>query len=465
LFFFGIFYILLWYDNIWGKKIEDYLRSFASLFVCHKTDNLVKCGQFLSGLLHECKSNIERMVERIPNSNYDQLQHFISNSPWDAFAVMDRVAEKVGRTLSGDTNGTGGGRPCGLILDESGWEKSGRKSVGVVRQYIGQVGKVANGQVGVFAALSDGIQVGLLQGRLYLPSEWVRDSERCDEAGIPSDDRVYRTKPELAILILKTLPSGISYDWVGGDCIYGNSLALRQYLYGKKQAFVMDVGEELGVYLQLPQLSVPPKKEGRGRAPTAYAADIRPVSLKDLVGQIPEGQWQAITHRHGTKGPMTRKAVIMDVHVWKPERGTEVESLQLIISAETDGSEIKYGLCHCADGKMPLETALFRQMQRYWVERAFQNAKEQLGLHQYQVRSWKSWHHHIALTLMALHFILEVQQECKADMPLLSVPDIKLVFAKKLGNKLNSDGGLIHALSVRHKQRKDDIERHSRVPK
>ena len=424
-----------------------------------------KCGQFLSGLLHECKSNIERMVERIPDSNYDQLQHFISNSPWDSFAVMDAVAEKVSTTLSLKTNAPISIGCTGLVLDESGWEKSGKKSVGVTRQYIGQVGKVANGQVAVFAALTNNDQVGLLQGRLYLPNDWVKDTDRCTKAGIPKDDQVYRTKPELAIDILKTLPASITYDWVGGDCIYGNSLALRQYLYDKKQVFVMDVGEELGVYLQRPQLAIPPKKEGRGRTPTAYASDTKPVLLKDLIPQISEQQWQTITHRHGTKGPLIRKAAIMDVYIWKSERGTEIESLQLIISTEIDGSEIKYSLCYNVEGKMSLEGALFRQMQRYWVERAFQNVKEQLGLHQYQVRSWKAWYHHVALTLMALHFILEVQKEHKEEMPLLSVPDIKLVFAKKLSNNLNSDEGLIHALNVRHKQRYDDIQKYSKVPK
>jgi SRSO17 transposase len=203
------------------------------------------------------------MVERVPDSNYDQLQHFISNSPWDSFAVMDTVAEKVAKTLCLNADGTPYTGSIGLLLDESGWEKSGKKSVGVTRQYIGQVGKVANGQVAVFAALSNNDQVGLLQGRLYLPNDWVKDTERCTQAGIPKDDQVYRTKPELAIEILKSLPASITYDWVGGDCIYGNSLVLRQYLYDKKQAFVMDVGEELGVYLQRPQLAIPPKKEGR----------------------------------------------------------------------------------------------------------------------------------------------------------------------------------------------------------
>ena len=103
---------------------------------------------------------------------------------------------------------------------------------------------------------------------------------------------------------------------------------------------------------------------------------------------------------------------------------------------------------------MTLQVALYHQMQRYFIERAFQNVEEQLGLHQYQVRSWKAWHHHIALTLMALNFVLEIQNDNKSEMPLLSVPDIKLVFAKKLLNKLNSDEGISLALSIRHKKEK-----------
>jgi SRSO17 transposase len=441
------------------------LKGYKKEFVCHRTNNLHKCCQFITGLLHECKSNIERMVERIPNSNYDQLHHFISNSPWDSFAVMNIVAQKVAATLSlASSNGVSDG--TGLILDESGWEKSGKKSVGVSRQYIGQVGKVANGQVGVFAALSRGNQVGILQGRLYLHSEWTNDKVRCDAAGIPTDDQIYRTKPELAVEIIKTLPADILYDWVGGDCIYGNSLALRQHLYDIKQPFVMDVGEDLGIYLELPKPYIPPKKAaGRGRTPTSYVCDNTPIALKNLIKEIASDKWQIITHRKGTKGDLVRKATILDVHIWKSEREEYIESVQLIISTELDGTEVKYSLCYNQEGSMPVEIALARQMQRYWVERAFQNVKEQLGLHQYQVRSWNAWHHHIALTLMALHFILEIQQDNKQDMPLLSIPDIKLVFAKKLLNNLNSDEGLLQALSLRHKKRKDDIDNCSRVPK
>ena len=446
------------------SKINQYLKGFCELFRCHRTDNIAKCEQYVSGLLHECKSNIERMVERVPGSDYEQLQHFISDSPWDGRAVMDAVAEKVQETLAlavADETSP----PNGLLLDESGWEKAGKKSVGVAYQYIGQVGKVANGQVGVFAALCNGEQVGLVQGRLYLPQAWVDDPARCTKAGIPEAEQIYRSKPQLAVEIIKTLPAKVTYAWVGGDSIYGNSPVLRQYLYAQKKAFVLDVGEELGVYLEQPQPYIPAKKKGHGRAPTAYVCDAKVLSLKVRMQQIPVEQWQTITHRHGTKGALTRKATILDVYLWKPEDLTLFESVQLLISTEVDGSEIKYSLCYSPDGKLSLDTALFRQMQRYWCERAYQNVKEQLGLHQYQVRSWRAWHHHMALTLMALHFVLQIQKDCQDEMPLLSVPDIKLVFAKKLLNKLNSDDGLIQALQLRHKKRKADIDRHSKVPK
>ncbi|MGB1206741.1 MAG: hypothetical protein ACPG5B_13905 [Chitinophagales bacterium] len=104
-------------------------------------------------------------------------------------------------------------------------------------------------------------------------------------------------------------------------------------------------------------------------------------------------------------------------------------------------------------------------MQRYWIERAFQDVKQQLGMHQYQVRSWKAWNHHIALSLMALHFLLEIKIENKEQMPLISIPDIKLIFAVKLSNKLYAQNGLLQAINNRHKRRKRDLDRYSKVPK
>ncbi|MBK6932748.1 MAG: transposase [Saprospirales bacterium] len=119
-----------------------------------------------------------------------------------------------------------------MILDESGWERSGKKSVGVARQYIGNVGKVSNGQVGVFTALCKADKVGLVGGRLYLPKEWTNDPQRCNEAKIPGHEQHYRTKPELAIELIKDLVGNVSYDWVGG-CTIRQFSTLRAFCSNK----------------------------------------------------------------------------------------------------------------------------------------------------------------------------------------------------------------------------------------
>ena len=131
----------------------------------------------------------------------------------------------------------------GLLLDECGWKKVGHKSVSVARQYIGQVGKVSNGQVGVFAVLCRGIQAGLVGGHLYPPTAWSTDAARCAQARIPAAVQTYRSKPTLAAELVKhLLGSGlVGTDQVGGDAAYGNSPALRQTMEDHQQAYVLDV--------------------------------------------------------------------------------------------------------------------------------------------------------------------------------------------------------------------------------
>jgi SRSO17 transposase len=391
------------------------------------------------------------MVERIPESNYQQLQHFISESEWDAKAVMKDVAENTNLSLEALTG------EKGLILDESGNEKAGEKSVGVARQYIGNVGKVCNSQIGVYAGLSRGDKISLVGAKLYLPRTWTKDKSRCEKAGIPKEERKYRTKPELGLEIIKELEGAIEYDWVGGDSIYGNSPELRHRLRELGKAYVLDVGEELQVCLEKPQPYVP-KSSGRGRTRSRLVINEEKISLKKLVGEIAASEWQTIEYRQGTKGKLVREAVLKKVWIWK--KGTaEIEEAELLISRKVDQTEVKYSLCDEPKGELSVETALFRQMQRYWIERGFQEIKEQIGLHQYQVRGWKAWQHHIALTMMALHFILETQIENAENLPLMSCGDVKLMLGNILKNKLDEPEILMQTIHQRHKVRRDDILR------
>ncbi|MDQ3062885.1 MAG: IS701 family transposase [Acidobacteriota bacterium] len=403
-------------------------------------------------MFHECKSNVERMVERIPESNYQQLQHFISDSEWDALAVMNDVAENTNQSLESLTG------EKGLILDESGNEKAGEKSVGVARQYIGNVGKVCNSQIGVYAGLSRADKISLVGAKLYLPRRWTNDKKRCEQAGIPKEERKYRTKPELGLEIIKELEGLVEYDWVGGDSLYGNSPELRQSLRELGKAYVMDVGEELQVCLEKPQPYLPKSVSGRGRARSRLVIAEEKISLQKLIGEIQAGEWQRIEYREGTKGKLMREAVLKKVWIWK--KGTaEVEETQVLISRKLDKTEVKYSLCNEPKDELSVEVALFRQMQRYWIERGFQEIKEQIGLHQYQVRGWKAWHHHIALTMMALHFILETQIENAENLPLMSCGDVKLMLGNILKNKLDEPETLMQIIHQRHKVRRDDILR------
>src|SRR5215204_1947985 len=391
------------------------------------------------------------MVERVPESNYQQLQHFISESEWDATGVIEDVARKTNRSLESLAG------EKGLILDESGNEKAGKKSVGVARQYIGNVGKVCNAQVGVYAGLSRADKISLVGARLYLPREWTSDKKRCEKAGIPNRERKYRTKPELGLEIIKELEGVIQYDWVGGDSVYGNSPELRKALREFGKAYVLDVGEELQVCVEQPQPYLL-ESSGRGRPRTRLVIAEEKISLKNLIETIAESEWQTIEYRQGTKGRLVRQAVLKKVWNWK-KATQEIEETQLLISRKLDQSEVKYSLCHEPAGELTVEKALFRQMQRYWIERAFQEIKEQIGLHQYQVRGWRAWHHHIALTMMALHFILETQIENAENLPLMSCGDVKLMLGNILKNKLDEPEILMQTIHQRHKLRRDDIVR------
>ncbi len=391
------------------------------------------------------------MVERIPDSNYQQLQHFISHSEWDGKAVMRDVARNTNQSLESLKG------EKGLILDESGNEKAGEKSVGVARQYIGNVGKVCNSQIGVYAGLSRAEKISLVGAKLYLPKEWTSDKKRCEKAGVPKEERKYRTKPELGLEIIEELEGVIEYDWVGGDSVYGNSPQLRKSLREFGKASVMDVGEELQVCLEKPHPLVP-ESRGGGRRRSRMVINEKKISLKNLVEEIQESEWKTIKYREGTKGKLVREAVLMKVWIWK--KGTaEIEEAELLISRKLDQTEVKYSLCHEPNKELSVETALFRQMQRYWIERGFQEIKEQIGLHQYQVRGWKAWQHHIALTMMALHFILETQLENAENLPLMSCGDVKLMLGNILKNKLDEPEILMETIHQRHRVRQKDIVR------
>lgn len=179
---------------------------------------LGQAEQYLRGLVQAGRKNMERMAEAVPETDYQQLQHFLTHSPWDHRLVMQQVAAEADRLLGGQPD------TC-LLIDESGFIKKGKDSAGVARQWCGRLGKVENCQVGVFAVLCHGERHIPIDGRLYLPKEWSDDRQRCRKAGIPDADIVARSKAEHALAMVKQArASGMRFAWVGLDGGYGKSL-------------------------------------------------------------------------------------------------------------------------------------------------------------------------------------------------------------------------------------------------
>ena len=224
-------------------------------------------------------------------------------------------------------------------------------------------------------------------------------------------------------------------------------------MQARGQAVVPDSQPTRYGYPTDPTPAAGPVWSGRGRRPKRRPLVGVAQAIQAVVAAAGASDtWPVYSHRPGTKGPLRRRALLVPVWLWQADEQT-AQAVELLVSSELDGSEVKCSRCYTPPGAPALTvlTALRRQMQRYWIERTFQEAKQQLGLHQAQTRSWPAWYHHVALTLMAMHFMLEAQLEGDPEIPYLSFASIKLLLARKLRNKLDQDDELQAAIIKRTK--------------
>ncbi|MCP4286456.1 MAG: IS701 family transposase, partial [Gammaproteobacteria bacterium] len=369
-----------------------------------------------------------------------------SNSNWDERGVLDQVALETDALL-------GGTDESALLIDESGITKKGNKSVGVARQWNRRLGKVDNCQVGVYAALSQGSLSMLIDTRLYLPSSWVEDKARCAAAGVPGKARHSKSKPELALeMVRHNRRLGIRFNWVGMDGLYGKDPALLRALESDGDAFMADAHKDQYIYLEDPWPVVPASSPGRGRKHTSLVSQSERVRVDEWTKAQPDSTWTRVTLRDSTKGKLQVEVLHRRVWLWDGKEA-KAHHWHLIVRREVKArDEIKYSLSNA-----PEHTSLQRlaqmQGQRYWVERSFQDGKSQAGLEHYQARGWKSWHHHMALVMMAMLFMLKERCEQQEDYPLLSCADIETLLAHFLPRRDVGVDEVIRQMEVRHQKR------------
>ena len=430
---------------------EKLFDRYSGFFRSRTRNCAAVARRYLNGLAQAEDCTFESMAAVVEDGCAQQFQNFITNSPWNHEPVVAQIAADADRLLGGKATS------C-LIIDESSFPKQGDRSVGVSRQWTGRLGKVDNCQVAVFAILSDGQRHTPVDMRLYLPKAWIDDPARCDLARIPETARTLTSKSEHALDIVRQARArGMRFEWVGVDAGYGKEPAFLRALEDMNEIFVADVHRDQRVWIEEPGLYVPEMKPGRGRPFKKQQAAAAAVTAESLAKGFRPEDWTRYVLRDSTRGEL--RVDIAHRRVWLWDRTeTAPRHWHLIVRREVGSPKtLKYTLSNAPPDTPRLRLAQM-QGQRYWVERAFEDAKGECGLADYQVLSWQSWHHHVTMVMLAMLFIAEQRVAHQPGLELLTPRDIVEMLKETLPRKPEGKDALITRINQRHERRRGAIE-------
>lgn len=402
------------------------------------------------------KCELTQISDHCSDINNQAFSHFLSQSPWDYRALRNWLREVGSRFI---------GKNGALVIDECGNLKAGKKSVGVRKQYLGNIGKVDNGQVGVFLAyVKQGTRL-LLDFRLYLPKSWTSDPERCKEAGIPDNEQVFRTKAELAYeMIVEAVNAGIHFSHICMDGFYGSQPWLLTKLEQMNLFYVADIGSKVYAYLTEPEYSVPLRKGNRGKEPSRKIVfNTCRVRVDKIVETITH--WKHVRIRKSMGGFLEVKFAV--IKVWRIDKEiSKPLPVWLLIRKELDDSDIKYSFCNALEIQSWDRLAKM-QSERYWIERSFQDAIAIAGMADYQVRNWNAWHHHMSLVLVAMFWITKEQSVLINEVKEVSLFDmvkiIILLVPPKVQTSLTVAKRILKNIRNRRDSRKSKMKQKKRV--
>lgn len=400
-------------------RLEEYAAVFRDDF-SHKKQALWS-GVYLQGLLHDGeRKSIEPLSGRVTlppalNSKDPEqaLQQFVNQSPWDDQGLARRYRQHLAKTFAS---------PEGIfVFDDTSFPKQGTHSVGVQRQYCGALGKKANCQVAPSVHYVSPLGHYPLAMRLFLPDRWIEDQKRLDEVGVPEAFRQTKTKGAIALELLDTVRSEGLSGWLAlADAGYGVSEEFRKGLAARGLKYIVGVTDEMVVFTEEPKWELPgPAERSKGtggrprKRPRLAEGAARPVSLKELAART---HLRKVTWREGTKGKLSGHFAWLRVWPgggWATGECAMAEPIWLLIERQADG-KLKY-----AFSNLPPDTTRLRAVRlwktRWPVEQGYQQMKEELGLAHFEGRSWRGFHHHVCLVMLAYGFLALEQLRAKRN--------------------------------------------------
>jgi SRSO17 transposase len=388
-------------------RLAEYAACFADDFP--QARPALWAGVYLQGLLLDGeRKSIEPLSRRVslPDElavkDPDQaLQQFVNQSPWDHRKVLKRYRSLLAETFAS---------PQGIFLfDDVSFPKQGNHSVGVKRQYCGALGKKANCQVAVSVHYVSPRGHYPLDLRLYLPQCWLSDQQRLDKAGVPQAERRLLTKPQIALELLDGVRAeGLPARAVVADAGYGVCGDFRDGLEARRLNYIVGVTEDFVVFTDEPRWDAPQppgRAGGRPRTrPRLAEGSPQPIALSELAKTIKR---RKVTWREGAKGKLSGRFAwrrVWPAGGWRTGDCAGKGAVWLLIEEQADG-KIKYALSNLPEGTM-IKKAVRLWKSRWPVEQGYQQMKEELGLDHFEGRSWRGFHHHAALVMLAYGFLL-----------------------------------------------------------
>ena len=407
------------------NELKKYMKLFKPAF--QRVEQIRKSLTYLHGLLgNATRKNVEQMALG-QKEKVRSLQYFVGQSQWEAEPVITIHQGLIGESL-GEEDGV-------VLIDESSAVKQGTESAGVAVQYCGSVGKIANGQVGVYLGYTSRKGYSLIEGRLFMPDEWFEEehAEPRQACGVP-EDLAFKTKPEIGLELLKSMikRGTLPFFWVAADALYGDSPAFRDGVAGTGKSYFTAVKENSLIWCTAPKVHVPPWR-GHGRHPTRLRlSDTRkhPIPIKQLVQKIQKQDWVRAVIKEGSKGPIVCDFAFL--RVTESRGGLPVGELWLIIRRNLDDpTEIKYFFSN-APISTPLSEFVRISGMRWPIETIFEEAKGEVGLDHYEMRSWIGWHHHMLLVCLAHHFLVRLRIQFQAQAPALTIYQVRILLCSVL---------------------------------